>query len=202
MSWRSSGWRVLAWTGAPKPLPMPAPPPAAPPPAPTPSAIARPAFRPIESPVPTLAAAVTTGWRTDMKSRSIGLWAPWFVRKSVFRDRVAEVDRGEDGEDECLQTGDQHGLEQEDRQAEREQQPLHPRVADEHAELTAHERDQNMARQQVGPESDGQRDQPQEVREDLDHEDQRLDRTGDAARHQALDRTDEPVMGLDPLPGE
>src|ERR1700742_3363494 len=103
---------------------MPAPAPAAPPPAPTPSAIARPAFRTIESPVPER--APTTGCMTDMKSRSICLLAPWFVRKSVFRDRVTEVDRSQDGEDECLQPGDQDRLEQEDRDADREQQPLHP----------------------------------------------------------------------------
>ena len=90
--------------------------------------------------------------------------------------RATEVDRGQDGEDECLQPGDQDRLEQEDRDAERQKRPRDDGVAGEYPELATHERDQQVTGEQVGPESDGERDQPQEVGQDLDHVDQVLDR--------------------------
>src|SRR5579875_2994758 len=187
MSWRSSGWRVFAWIEALNTLPMPAPAPAAPPPAPTP--------RPMEPPALLMSVATLprSGWKIDRKWRNsiFGVAPCWLL---VARDRVTEVDRGQDGEDESLQSGDQHGLEEVDGDPERDQQPLHPRVADEHAEFAAHERDQHVAGEQVGPEPDGQRDQAQEVGEHLDHEDHRLDRPVQTGGQEAAEEADDAVV--------
>ena len=70
----------------------------------------------------------------------------------------------------------------------------------EHAELAAYERDQQVAGEQVGPQPDGERDQAQEVGEDLDRVDQKADPAPDV-RHQALDVTERTVRA-DALVGE
>src|SRR5713101_7119602 len=93
---RSSGWRATDWIIEPKMLPMPTPAPSEPSPMPSASAMALPAL--VTSPV---VAAMRD--RVDMVRRSslvLGL------------DRRADVDGGQDGEDERLDRDDDHDLEQ------------------------------------------------------------------------------------------
>src|ERR1700722_19402893 len=196
MSARSSGWRVLAWIDAPNTEPMPAPAPAAPPPAPAPSAIARPASCAF---VTLDAANEITGWNMARMLVSMGVRLLLLCLVTVGY-RATEVDRGQDGEDECLKPGDQDRLEQEDRDADRQERPRDDGVAGEYPELAAHERDQQVTGEQVGPEPDGERDQPQEVGQDLDRVHEESDPSADL-RHQALDVAERAVL-LDALVGE
>src|ERR1700680_3118318 len=129
---------------------MPAPAPAAPPPAPTPSAIARPAAFPYSRGSP--AAARISAWNI------VKLLIVFLVR---FHGSP-HGNGGQDGKDEGLQSGDQDGLEQEDRDPGRQQEPGHPLVSHEHTELSAHERDQQVAREQVRPQSNRKRDKDKE----------------------------------------
>src|SRR2546423_4349204 len=93
ISSRISGWRVTDSITLPKMKPTPTPGPTVPRPAPTPSAMAR---RPL---------AVASLLACARMERSIV--APLVL----LGDRAADVDRGEGGEDEGLQGGDQDHLE-------------------------------------------------------------------------------------------
>src|SRR6266576_3975787 len=105
ISSRISGWRVTDSMTLPKMKPTPMPGPMVPRPAPMPSAIALPALRPYSWGSAAWAICVMTDRSTSV--------APLVLRG----DGAAEVDRGQGGEDEGLQGGDQAHLEEEDRGA-------------------------------------------------------------------------------------
>src|SRR5919206_2835667 len=96
---RSSGWRATAWIIEPKMLPMPIPAPTAPRPTPTPKAIAFP-----RSPTSPLSAA-----RTVVKELLLVLGF----------DGSADVDGGEQCEDEGLDRHDDRDLEDVDGRRDR-----------------------------------------------------------------------------------
>src|SRR3954451_13165105 len=159
-----------------KPTPMPGP--IVPRPAPMPSAMALPALRPYSC-----GSAAWAIWVRIEMSTACSL--------VLFGDGAAEVDRGEGGEDEGLQGGDEPDLEEEEghrhhagHQAEDHGQPDGHVEQDD--EAAAHEQDEEVAGEDVGEESDAQADEADEVRDDLDEEDrslrEALDAGGDPAR--------------------
>src|SRR5437764_3747564 len=160
---RSSGCRATDWIIELKMLPMPTPAPSAPRPTPRASPRAFPAF----VPSPEVAARTVESTGSSL----------------VFRlDGRADVDGGQGGEDEGLDADDDHDLEEvEDRRHghDRHEQEA---LQDEHQ---ADEReDQDVAGEHVREETDGERDQPHELAEDLERHDQReerLRRLGDPA---------------------
>ena len=119
MSWRSSGWRVLAWIEAfrtrcrcPRRRPRRRR---------RRRRRARSRCRPFWHVVVT-----STAREQRMKERQEveeHAWTRWLLVVSGSETRVTEVDGGQDREDECLQAGDQDRLEQEDRDPERQQHP-------------------------------------------------------------------------------
>src|SRR6059058_950490 len=149
ISSRISGWRVTDSMTLPKMKPTPTPGPTVPRPAPTPSAIAR---RPLA------VASLLACARKERESRSMG--APSLV---LFGDGAAEVDRGEGREDERLERGDQAHFEEEEGDGERDGEHAQRRQAEQHDEAAGHEEDQQVAGEDVGEESDAQRDDPHEV---------------------------------------
>src|SRR5919199_2309559 len=165
ISSRISGWRVTDSITLPKMNPTPMPGPIVPRPAPTPSAIAFPAFAlsalpPLDE--PPLAWASTSG-RTvcsDMRTPlSVSLGG-----------RTAEVDRSERGEDERLQAGHDDELEEEERDGHDRGQRADPGGAEQNDHAAAHEQDQQVAGEHVREQSHRERDDPDEVRDRLDHE--------------------------------
>src|SRR3954466_13364414 len=190
ISSRISGWRVTDSMTLPKMKPTPMPGPIVPRPAPMPSAMALPAFRPYS-------------WGS-------AAWAMWVISERstacslvLFGDGAAEVDRGEGGEDEGLKRRDEADLEEEE--GDRHRAGDH---ADDHGEpdgdvqqddeAAAHEEDEEVARQDVGEESDAQADEADEMRDDLDDEDRRARGTLDAGRDPAREVPPE-ALGADPL---
>src|SRR5919198_639533 len=172
-----------------KPTPMPGP--MVPRPAPMPSAIALPALRPYCWGSAAWAICVMTDRSTAV--------APLVLRG----DGAAEVDRGQCGEDEGLQGGDQHHLEQEEQDGQgAAHEPEHDRADDrqveQHDQPATHEEDQQVAGEDVGEESDAQADEAHEVRDDLDAEDRYARGPLDAGRDPALQVPDE-ALGADPL---
>src|SRR6059058_1973107 len=105
ISSRISGWRVTDSMTLPKMKPTPTPGPTVPRPAPTPSAIAR---RPL---------AVAS---LEPCARMLRVPRSMVLLLVLFGDGAAEVDRGEGGEDEGLQRGDQAHLEEEEGDGERD----------------------------------------------------------------------------------
>src|SRR3954447_20491341 len=95
---------------------------------------------------------------------------------SALGDRAAEVDGSESGEDECLEAGDQHDLEDEEDDGDRKRDDAQRRNAQEHDHAAAHEEDEQVPGEQVREKPDRQRDDPDEVRDHLDHEEERLQR--------------------------
>src|ERR1700704_2944134 len=160
ISSRISGWRGTDSITLPKMKPSPMPGPIVPRPAPTPSAMA---WRPFC----TLGwvAAVMTGSSTSMVGSSLSVGLP---------DGLAEVDGGEGGEDERLQRGDQHHLEQEEDDGKRQRDDADRGEAEQDDEPAAHEQDQQVPGQDVGEEPHRQRDDPHKLRDHLDHEQERL----------------------------
>src|ERR1700743_180391 len=143
-----------------KPTPMPAP--IEPRPAPTPRAIALPS--PCTSSPVMASVAATTG------ARSIRESAP-FLSSVTGGGGSADVDSAEGRGDECLQGCHQTDLEDEEDEGEREGDRAECRDPQEDGEPAAHEEQQQVAGEDVGEKSDGQADQADEVRDDLDHED-------------------------------
>src|SRR5688572_32402922 len=141
------------------PIPMPAP--IEPRPAPMPRAID---FSP-SSVTPEAA------WASGI-TRSMD--APFLVSSMGLGGRAADVDRGKCGEDERLEGGDQDDLEDEEEEDERECRDSQRREAQQNGEPAAHEQDQQVAGEDVGEKSHGERDEPHEMREHLDDEDQPL----------------------------
>src|SRR3954470_15193892 len=155
----------------PKMKPTPTPGPTVPRPAPTPSAMARRPFA--------VASALPPCARMEMKPRSMG--APLVL----LGDGAAEVDRGQRGEDEGLQRGHQADFEEEEGDGHDDRQRAQRGEAQQHDEAAAHEEDQQVPGEDVGEEPDAQRDDPHEVRDDLDREDRPARRALDAGRHPA-----------------
>src|SRR3954465_3748658 len=130
-----------------KPTPMPGP--MVPRPAPMPSAMALPALRPYSCGSAARAVCVMTDRSTAI--------APLVL----LGDGAAEVDRGQGGEDEGLQGGDQADLEQEEGDGQHAgDKPEDDGQADgdveQDDEPAAHEQDQQVAGEDVGEESDAQ----------------------------------------------
>src|SRR3990170_4490695 len=171
---RSSGWRATAWIIEPKMLPMPMPAPAAPRPTPTPKAIARPML--VTSPV--------------IAARTV----PKVPLPLVFGfDCPADVDGGEEREDEGLDRDHDRDLEDVDRDAHGNRDHReHDRFEDE--DQAEHHEDEHVAGQHVGEESDGERDQAHELGDHLEHGDRPDQHLRDAPRDPALDVLDRAVV--------
>src|SRR3954447_8433139 len=132
---------------------MPTPAPAAPGRPPMPSATALPAFEP-----------ASLAWaRVVMTARSTV--TPWLV--PFLGDGAAQVDRGEGGEDEGLQRGHEADFEEEERDAGRNRDPAEGCDPEQDRERAGHEEDDEVARQDVGEETHGERHQPHHVGEEL-----------------------------------
>src|SRR3954462_12854490 len=156
ISSRISGWRVTDSMTLPKMMPMPTPAPTAPRPPPTPSAIALPASD------PSSAAPKTKDRMVASTGDSSGL--------VVLGDRAAEVDGRQGGEDEGLQRGDQADLEEVEDHPERQGEPADRLEAQQHRQAAGHEEDDQVAGEDVGEETNGQRDEPYEVRHEFKDE--------------------------------
>src|SRR4029450_12717897 len=155
----------------PKMMPMPTPAPTAPRPPPTPSAIALPASAPSSAAAKTVERIVASTGRVSF----------WLV---VLGDGAAEVDGSQRGEDERLQRRDQADLEEEQDDAQRERHPAQRLETEQDREAAGHEEDDQVAGEDVGEKTDGEADQPHEVREELEYEDE----GGHAALHAGWDQ--------------
>src|SRR5581483_8533801 len=134
---RSSGWRATDWIIEPKMLPIPTPAPSAPRPTPSARPTALPAF--VTSPL--------------VAARMVPImWGSLLVLRL---DRRADVDGGQGSEDEGLDPDHDHDLEDvEDRRDRDDEHREHDGLQDEHG---ADEReDQDVAREHVGEETDGE----------------------------------------------
>src|SRR3954447_19526687 len=161
ISSRISGWRVTDSMTLPKMKPTPMPGPMVPRPAPMPSAMALPALRPYSCGSAAWAICVMT----DRSTANAPL--------VLLGDGAAEIDRGQSGEDEGLQGGDQADLEQEEGDGHRagdeaQDDRAEDRQVQQHDEAAAHEEDEQVAGEDVGEESDAQADEADELRDDLD----------------------------------
>src|SRR5882672_10124178 len=86
----------------------------------------------------------------------------------------AEVDSGKSREDEGLQGGNKADLEDEEEEGQREGEGAKRGDAEQDGEPATHEEQQQVAGEDVGEESHGERDQAGEVRNRLDDEDEAL----------------------------
>src|SRR3954471_9570349 len=107
-----------------------------------------------------------------MTSIAVAVTLTGFLLVSGLGDRAAEVDGSESGEDECLEAGDQHDLEDEEDDGDRKRDDAQRRNAQEHDHAAAHEEDEQVPGEQVREKPDRQRDDPDEVRDHLDHEEE------------------------------
>src|SRR3954454_12696437 len=168
----------------PKMKPTPTPGPTVPRPAPTPSAIAR---RPLAvASLDPAAMMLVTSPRSTV--------APLVL----LGDRAAEIDRGESGEDEGLQGGHEAHFEEEEGDGHDDRDGAQRREPEQHDQAARHEEDEQMAGEDVGEESDAQRDDPDEVRDDLDREDRDAGGALDAGRDPRLQVADR-ALRLDAL---
>src|SRR3954468_14853038 len=159
---RSSGWRATAWIIEPKMLPIPMPAPSAPRPIPSASAMALPASATLPSTAPTME-------RADM----------WCRSSLVLRlDGRADVDGRQGSEDIGLDRHDDHDLEQIERDCSRHGDDADEKAL-EHEDEPDERQDQHVACEHVGVETNGEADQPHELAEDLERDDQRVERLGD-----------------------
>src|SRR3954447_9788538 len=172
ISSRISGWRVTDSMTLPKMKPTPTPGPTVPRPAPTPSAIARRPF----------AAASLLAWATMLVTSPRSTVAPLVL----LGDRAAEIDRGESGEDEGLQRRHQADFEEEEGDAHDDRDRAQGRDPEQHDEAACHEQDEQVPGEDVGEQSDAQRDDAHEVRDHLDREDRDARGALDAGRDPRL----------------
>src|SRR5918992_4552797 len=141
ISSRISGWRVTDSITFPKMMPTPMPAPIEPRPAPMPRAID---LRP---------SSVTWAMGSAMSAISdieVLLSVP------VGGGCLADVDGREGGEDEGLERRHQAYLEQEEDDRERQRQQAEGREAQQHGQSARHEREQQVAGQDVGEQSYGE----------------------------------------------
>src|SRR3954463_8941987 len=134
-------------------------------PAPTPSAI------------DLIALAVSASAKTYVMTEAMG--SPLVA---LGGRRSAEIDGCESCEDECLQSRDQDDLEEEEGDRDGQREDAERGEAEQHDNAARHEEDQQVAGEQVGEQSHRQRDDPDEVRDHLDHEQDGLERAGCAGR--------------------
>src|SRR5262245_49227190 len=130
---RSSGWRATAWIIEPKMLPMPIPAPTAPRPTPTPNAIALPR-------------SATSPFNTARTVVKLSLLVLGF-------DGAADIDGGQECEDEGLDRDHDRDLEDVDGRRHRNGDD-DQRVRLEDEDQADHDEDQHVAREHVGEESD------------------------------------------------
>src|SRR4051812_32414946 len=102
-------------------------------------------------------------------------------------DRAADVDRGQSGEDERLQSGHEAHLEQVQHDAQGQQQNADPSDAEDDRQAPGHEQDDQVAGEHVGEESDAERDDAHQVRHQLQHEDEPGHRAGHPRWDEALE---------------
>src|SRR6478735_840387 len=159
---RSSGWRATAWIIEPKMLPMPMPAPSEPRPMPSASAMALPASATLPSTAPTME-------RADMWGRS----------SLVLRlDGRADVDGRQGSEDVGLDRHDDHDLEQIKRNRGRHGHDGDDEIP-EHEDEPDERQDQHVAGEHVGVETNRETDQSHELAEDLERDDQGIERLRD-----------------------
>src|SRR3954463_1911542 len=173
ISSRISGWRVTDSMTLPKMMPMPTPAPTAPRPPPTPRAMALPASEPSS-------AAAKKVDSTAVRKLTAGLLLVG------LGDRAAEIDGRQGGEDEGLKRGDQADLEHVDGEAEGQRDDADGDHAEQDRHAAGHEQDDQVAGEHVREQSDGERDDPHQVRQQLEHEDERRHAAVDAGRDQRL----------------
>src|SRR5918992_4828061 len=146
---------------------MPIPAPTAPRPTPTPKAIALPR------------SATFPSACASKKST----WSPFLV----FRfDGAADVDGGEQGEDEGLDRDDDDHLEEVDERSDADRKRDEPPGREDENEAEHHE-DQHVAGEHVREEADRERDEPHELRDDLERHDQREEALRRAGRDPTLE---------------
>src|SRR4051794_30425389 len=143
ISSRISGWRVTDSMTLPKMMPMPTPAPAAPRPPPTPRAMDLPAFE-------------TSPSRAAMMEETtvIGLLLGYSV---ALGDGAAEVDGSQGGEDERLKGGDQPDRKDEEGDPDRQRDPPQRGDPEHPRERPRHEQDDQVAGEDVGEQSHGER---------------------------------------------
>src|SRR2546421_7968960 len=171
ISSRISGWRVTDSITFPKMKPTPTPGPIVPRPAPTPRAID---WSPFPLELEPWAITSVIGCRSIRSSLGGSV--------SLCGCGAAYVDGCERCEDECLEGGDQHHLEDEEDDRHRHGDGADRRDPEQHHQAAAHEQDQQVAREQVREQSHRQRDDPDEVRDHLDPEDRDAGEAGHARR--------------------
>src|SRR3954454_23946244 len=173
ISSRISGWRVNDSMTLPKMMPMPTPAPTAPRPPPPPRLMPLPAYEPSS-------AAAKMVDSTAVRRFTAGLLLVG------FGDRAAEVDGRQGGEDERLKRRDEADLEDVDRETQRQRDDADGDDAEQDRHAAGHEQDDQVAGEHVGEEPDGQRDDPHQVRQQLEHEDEGGHAAGHAGRDQRL----------------
>src|SRR5215212_9559470 len=107
---------------------------------------------PRPAPTPRAMPLVLPWAMTVMRTPSVSSMRPSSL---VFRGGLTDVDRGEDGEDEGLQAGDQDDLEDEEGDRDGQRDRPDRGDAENHGEAAGHEQDQEVARQHVGEQPHG-----------------------------------------------
>src|SRR6266516_2931750 len=167
---RNSGWRATDWIIEAKTVPMPMPAPSEPSPMPSPKPSALPAL----TTSPEVAARIVASTSSSLVG---GL------------DRRADVDGGQGGEDKRLDGDDDHHFE------EVEGDPDHERDRDDDVEgdpaededQADRDEDQHGAGQHVGVETDAEADDPEDVRDRLEHGHRPDHRLRDSGGNEALE---------------
>src|SRR6516225_9465558 len=149
ISSRISGWRVTASITLPKMMPMPTPAPTAPRPPPT--AIPNPAV------IPEAAMG-------RCNKRNIGE----LLVVLVVSGGAGDIDRSQGREDERLQRGHQAQLEDVNQDPGRKREPTERLETEDHREPAGQEQQNDVPGKDVGPEPDGQRQQPHQGGDHLD----------------------------------
>src|SRR5215210_6325649 len=160
ISSRISGWRVTDSITLPKMIPMPTPAPTAPRPPPTPRAIDLPASEP--------ASACARSEMRKGSTSTVGL-----LCLVALGDRATEVDGTEHGEDEGLQRRHEAQLEEVQDDPGGQHEHAEHLEAEQDREPARHEQDDQVTGEDVREQSHGERQQPHEVRDELEHEQRR-----------------------------
>src|SRR5215211_6502680 len=154
---------------------MPTPAPAAPSPPPRPRAMALPASEAFSGEAACARVVMTARSTTGLL---------WLV---LLGDGAAEIDRGERGEDEGLQGRDKADLEEEEDDPRGEGDDAQRFDAEQHHQAAGHEQDDEVAGEDVGEETNGERHEPHHVREELEDEDEPRHRALHPGGHEALE---------------
>src|SRR3954447_174523 len=99
-----------------------------------------------------------------MTGRMSALMSTWFsfqsLRLVVRLDGAPEVDGGEGGEDEGLQGRHPAHFEEGEGEGRRDREPAESRDAEQHGQAAGHEEDQQVPREDVREETNGEADDP------------------------------------------